>query len=827
MALVVWVRLLPLSLAGVDEATRAEMTYRAADGREYVYLGDYDSYAWLRSAANLLRTGTTCDAVVGGRCRDTYTDAPAGRVDIYRGTPHVAAIAALHRLLTTWWPQRPLAATAFLIPVLLGALGVLPAFALARRLGGNIGGWCAAVLIGLNPLFLGRSLGADNDVWNVVLPLYLIWAAWAGLGARRPAGQIAGAVAAAACAALNAAVWRGWRFAYGVVLAALLVQMLSAALRQARQTRDLRVWRAPAVRSAALVAAVFYVATGILVAASGRDPLYLRLPVALFEGIGDHLRGRVPHAESSGSALVEWPNALEMVAEYRPPTLAGIAQLIGGQVFCFAGWLGVLLLLLPRRAWRAWHFAVLLGGTALYRYLLAAGDLSPALLLAWLAVPLVAAWSMRVAADEAADDAIAGIALAIWLMAGLYFSHVAVRMVLLLVVPLGLAVGVMLGRLYERLREYAAAVLPGAPRLAATLPLALIAALVAVPIQRGVAQAQRYLPAMSDAWWETLATLRTQSPADAIVTTSWDYGYWVKYVAERRTSADGGSLLTRIPLWTAQALMAPNESESVGLLRMLACGSDPRGAATGACGALLAFGLDVPAAYEAVRQIARLDGAAVPAYLGDLGLPADAHARVLAASHCVPPPTYLILSTQMIDRDGWRPFGSWRPGQSVAQAMASAGAWRNRAWLPCDPDDGAGRMRCPIDGVVDGAGTRLEAVSVDVRQPAASRLRVRPGPSATTAAAAYEAEPALLVLARADRLEEVEFFSPLQTDLAVLADVPGRRVLLGPPALLRSTFVHLVYLDGRYARHFEKLGDRSSPTGERVLTYRIEWDRPR
>src|SRR6516164_9572401 len=154
MALVVWVRLLPLTLDGVDAATRADATYRAADGRDYVYLGDYDSYAWLRSAATLLRSGTSCDAIVDGECRDTYANAPAGRVDIYHGSLHVASIAALHRLLSLWWPNRPLSASAFLVPVIVGALGVLPAFALGRRLAGNVGGWCAAVLIGVDPVFL-------------------------------------------------------------------------------------------------------------------------------------------------------------------------------------------------------------------------------------------------------------------------------------------------------------------------------------------------------------------------------------------------------------------------------------------------------------------------------------------------------------------------------------------------------------------------------------------------------------------------------------------------------------------------------------------------
>jgi hypothetical protein len=68
--------------------------------------------------------------------------------------------------------------------VIIGALGVLPAFAIGRRLAGTVSGLLAALLIALNPLFLVRSIGSDNDVWNVVLPLYLMWAAMRAADAR-------------------------------------------------------------------------------------------------------------------------------------------------------------------------------------------------------------------------------------------------------------------------------------------------------------------------------------------------------------------------------------------------------------------------------------------------------------------------------------------------------------------------------------------------------------------------------------------------------------------------------------------------------------------
>jgi hypothetical protein len=72
-------------------------------------------------------------------------------------------------------------------------------------------------------------------------------------------------------------------------------------------------------------------------------------------------------------------------------------------------------------------------------------------------------------------------------------------------------------------------------------------------------------------------------------------------------------------------------------------------------------------------------------------------------------------------------------------------------------------------------------------------------------------------------MQEVPFASPTQPDLGVLVDMPNQRILLGAPPLVQSTFVHLMYLDGRYATHYKKFDDRSTSTGERVVTWRINW----
>ncbi len=118
----------------------------------------------------------------------------------------------MHRIATWLDPSHPLPASAYLVPVIVGVLGVVPAFAIGRRLAGPVGGFVAAVAGALHPIVLQRSIGGDDDVWNVVLPLYMVWAVIAGMQARRPLAQIACGALGGAVAGLHAATWRGWTF---------------------------------------------------------------------------------------------------------------------------------------------------------------------------------------------------------------------------------------------------------------------------------------------------------------------------------------------------------------------------------------------------------------------------------------------------------------------------------------------------------------------------------------------------------------------------------------------------------------------------------------
>lgn len=699
-AVVLWVRLLPLDLDGVADAEL--LRYRGEDGRERVYLGTFDSYLWLRHARNYLRTGTTCDAVIGGECRDTYALAPVGMRMRYARSLHIAAIAWLHRLIRTVQPEYPLPASAFWVPVLVGAVGSAPAFLLGERLAGPLGGFAAALLVGTNAFFLQRSIGSDNDVWNVVFPLFVMASAAASTAAVRPGRQAAYAFLAAGFVGLHAATWSGWTFTYVVVTIGLAANALVRVLRLAFVGPKRRPEQRTELVGGLLPLVVFYLA-GALCAALAGSPGGFAAPLGTVTQIFFTFFNRPGTVPQAGAApATTWPAVLSTVSELVPPDLQIISDRLGQPVYFLAGWLGLLVLWLPRKRWRLWHFGIMVGGTLLYYYLLNGPQLERSVLVALLSLPAVIGVFLAATGGRPPADIGTALLLTTWFVAALYLSYGGLRFILLLVAPAGIACGVAIGRLHLWLTWLATRVTGGRRTTWAVVLFVLVAPTVFPAVRHGAAAARAYLPQMDDAWWDTLTHIRDGSPPDAIVNTWWDYGHWTKYVAERRVSADGASLATHVPHWLARALLARNERETVGLLRMLDCGSDatpePEGR-LGAYGKLVARGLDGINAHAVVLALASLDRPAAGTLLAERGLaPADVE-DVLASTHCNPPPTYLVLSTSLVQLRSIRYLADWdfeRP--AINTPVLRLPVSPRLAWRSCTPTPDASDWDCPPAG---------------------------------------------------------------------------------------------------------------------------------
>ncbi len=772
---VLWVRIQPASLASATAP--AQYRIRGGDGREHAVFVDADSFLWLRHARNYLRSGTTCDAITDGVCRDTLANAPVGRPMLYARSLHILAIVAVHRLVNIFAPGYPLEASAYWVVVLVGMLGVLPAFALGRRVGGDIGGLAAAILIGVNPFFLTRSVGGDDDVWNLVLPLFTFWGVSIAISDASTRRRLGGTLLAAGAVGADAATWSGWVFSWSVALGVFSADVLRRGLIQRLRRRRPSVPDRRDFGLAFLLLLVFFEASGVLVSLVHPEAGY-------FSSAGEALRhgkALVFGAPATVDAEAYWPSAFNTVTELEHLRFGDIAALASGQEAYFvAAVLGILSLWLLRRGRRA-HFT-------------------------------------------------GALLLTIWFVAALLQARQGNRFILLLVAPAGLGCAAALGGVSDGLGKLIARFAPNARPALSPLLFALLSLPVVAAVAQATGFARSMIPPLSGAWWNALTQIREATPADAIIDTSWDFGHAAKYVAERRVSADGASLRTHAPYWFARALLTQNEREAVGLLRMLNCGSDatpdPEGR-FGAYGKLRAHGMDDLAALSTVVALSVLEQPAARDYLRAHGLSEENADDVLASTHCASPPAYLVLTSQLNLSKLWtiaawdfqrayvvnvaryqpqpaaisdleRRFGTTADRAATLYTQASSLKTADAAWNFIVPPQEylLNQWRdCPGDGTDCG--------------PALLHRQVP------------DAYPTQVLVAGADRVVQMMLRDSRDDGLVGLVDDARHQFVLGTHYLMHSTFVRLMYLDGRYSHYFEKFDERNDPNGERVVTWRI------
>jgi asparagine N-glycosylation enzyme membrane subunit Stt3 len=825
-------------------ATRLEsdLTYAAEDGSRHVYLGDFDSYHWLRMARNYLRSGTTCDAGAGPECRDTYANAPVGRTNVYARSLHIAAIVLVNDLATKFKAGYPLAGSAFLVPVVVGMAGVIPAFAIGQALGGNIAGFTAALLSALNPLLLQRTIGSDDDIWNIVLPLFMVWAIIASLQSRSTVRRLACALIAAIFAGLHATTWQGWSYTYLVALAGLAATAVLNVFQYLLTGRSQD--GVHAIRRSTTVPAAFYAATGLLTLPPGSAGFTIPLTSAW------QLAQRWLEVPPASPAHNQWLlQTLATVAELTPMKLHEIIAAVGGPYYFAAAYAGLLVLFLPKANLRKWHYLILTCGVVIGYWLAFRNpDVTRAGSIALLGIPLCAAILSSLFTDSAAGDSdrAAGLIVAIWFTSALYLSYGGARYAMLLVPSVAIAAAILIGRLYSVLLAMSNRVWPIGVRLATPTLAVAMCALVSPAVIDGYRAARAYEPSMNSAWWDALSKLKSQSPPDSIVFTPWDYGYWTKFVAERRVVADGGSLLTHIPFWFSQALLAPTDRESMGLLRMLGCGSDATALPEeqqGAYGKLIKYGLSQRASREAIFHVASLDSGPAGAYFAQLGLNPDAVADVLRSTHCTPPPSYLVLSSAMPRSGGlWyseRPYSespqhtnseNMQSSDDLSSALSVGNATRADdtngnlidRWRPCIQLSESDLL-CRLDNMRVSDQETLELATINTDAPEQCRLRVRVTGASGGAAREQERIPATILMLKPDRILQLQMPSSGESEIGIMVDVAKRRILAGPPYLLRSNFTELLFLDGRYTKAFQKIDERPGTHEERVSTWRINW----
>jgi dolichyl-phosphooligosaccharide-protein glycotransferase len=849
----------------VSQQFKSYLRYTGEDGKEYTYLGDLDSYFWLRYTRNIMRNGHTCDVVTAeGQCRDMYVLAPVGQPSTFNPAAHVFAIYVVYQVLSVFNPHIPLVQAGHWTHLLLGILCVIPAFFVGRKLAGNVGGLFTAIIVSLHPMHLSRTLGNDNDTWQILIPLLVVWFIFEALDARTDKSRITFSILAAVSIGLLAAAWEGWWFFYLIVLFGLVGYVIFRIITAITHHIG-NWWKEERVRATAIVFIVFYIATFFALILPGKAGEYFTTP-----------RYVVSASAGLDRAIVNdyWPNVFTTVAELNKSSFGEAVNAMGGKFFFLCGLIGLLLLVLPHHNWKWKHWALLGAGTLISIYLVNTTGLGKFTVLALIALPLAIIILFYLFDNEDTQIGTALIVL-VWFLASVYATYSGVRFIVLMIPAFGIAFGVFAGRIYETLSNYIAKEVNIHRYIINTIVFLLIALLLIQPIKAGQSTARNYIPSIDDAWWDTLTKINKESKPDAIINSWWDFGHWFKYVADRRVSADGTSQGTHVPRWLGLALVTPNERTSIGVLRMLDCGSDAGSGPEAESSAYTKINKrvnDSITAQNMVVTLINLDKEPARRYLAAHGFTEAEQVSILNSTHCAPPEDYFITSGDMVGKAGvWAHFGLWNfenayiaqhsrylPMQDAvddlvkkfnytpahaqdlyyqAKGLTSEGEVNQFAapwpgyitsnWVACSSLANNSAMLCPLGIGIGQQGstfTSIDTFMFNFTNPASSALSYGFYQNGQRIGAVTNGTPQQIVLAYNDRMDELNFTQPTSPGIAVLVDMPNKRILIVDPLLAKSTFTQLFFLDGRYSTYFTKFDDRTSFSGSRVITWKVNWN---
>lgn len=497
-----------LALGRLVSDRAGELKARYSDEQGRVYMTGIDSYYWLRLLKNLDKSGHPGDRVVDGREFD----------DLIRAPLDAASVKNVHLFLglLTYRLSRGLKldesaalAALFFIPVFLLCCIVVLTFFIGRGLGMNdLSAFFSTIAVGLNPFLITRVSGEwfDTDIYNVFFPLSIFGFFIFSWKSEKIFGRVFWAVLSALFLALYASTWKGWWFIFDIMMVSAAFFLLNQKLVALQNARSVR-WREHLISLASFsLCGCFFV----LIWNGGtvlKDLFVEPLRlVSIFKVTSDNV----------------WPNVFWTVAELGEFRPFEIVSVLGGSFVFFVAMIVLVYILLIERGAR----------------------------------------------DPQKGYGI--LCLAFWIILTFHPSVEALRLALLLVVPVGLVFGLAVNRIYDLSAGLIGKFWRGTGEKFGRCALMCLLAVYPVMSIRTLHYSMiGTLPQMDDSWHQTLEAIKKQTPEDAIVNSWWDFGHWFKWGTGRRILFDGMTQNTPFAYWVSRALLTDSELEAFQIWRMI------------------------------------------------------------------------------------------------------------------------------------------------------------------------------------------------------------------------------------------------------------------
>lgn len=828
---------------GYDQAIKQnseaiKQQFKAEDGTTYLLA--IDPYYYYRQFKNLVETGHAYDEIKeDGKIYDNHMIAPIGSKLPQKFTGanfHVWFSYFVHKIITFFNSDKSILFSFFLIPMIISMLSVIPAFFLGRKVGGNVGGFFAAMIVGVHSVFLGRTPAgfSDTDAYNVFFPLLISWLFIEAFEKKDLKERLILGGLAGLASGLYSFAWTGWWYVFDFILYSMIAYIGYYIILHRSEFRKklFSLKKNNNLNNAFLLLLVFLVVSGIFVTYFTSFNNFKNAPLAPISTL----------TIKDAAHINLWPNVFTTVAELNEANASQIIGQIGGKLFFVIALLGIVsTMLIGKKEQDTWFIS----GSAIWFILITYyhQKFSIITFILLLSLPIIYGLLMPLYKKQNIDVKYA-IYFSMWFMGAVFASTKGVRFILLLVPVFSVAFGIAIGKFYEFISNWFTTEFELNKIISKSVTIVVLLLLLITPIKAADNTARNEIPSMNDGWYQSLNKIKLESQPNAIVNSWWDFGHWFKAIADRAVTFDGGSQNTPMAHWIGKSLLSSNEDVTIGILRMLDCGSNN---AFEELNKVVNF---TPKTIDMLNEVILLDKENARNKLEGYTDKNTAD-TVIELTHCIPPENYYITSEDMVGKAGvWAHFGSWdfrRAKMWIDYRKLTFDDFVDKTQNELGYDEKtANDLYYQIQTLTEGRNANtwiapwpsyLSGLSGCVESDKDIKCQNGLIINKTTFNATISTNQGILHPKTLVYLDNGTFTAKTFDKGKVLSTQDGQQIgialikigntyysIMMNDELTQSTFTKLFYYEGAGTTHFDKFSDIRDVTGQRIIVWKVDWD---
>lgn len=763
--------------------------FRDTDGQ--TYLIGIDPFLWYGIADNYVKEGHWGNIQIDGKSYDTLRGKSSREPRDAQFILYPFIIVVWYKIMNLYTNASVMAA-AFYTPVILIGFASLFAFLIGRRLYGNFAGFVCGMIISLNAALLGRTIAGSSDTDNIITfcELLTVMLFVYTFSEEIKWKQYVYLVLTGLSMAVYAVGHQSWWHIFDTLLGCLFVWIVYQIYFYRKTIKD----NVKNILNNVYIGIVFMLSTYVfyvilkLIVGGEFWPSLKNIIISPFTGPFAFLSLKEVGIKSI------WPNVMTTVAELNSANPTGIISSIGGSVLFWLSVVGLILLFLKKN------------GNNFRPYLFY------------------------------------GLFFSVWFVSAFFASLTSLRFNNIMIPSFAIGLSVLIGWLYTKGCD----IVCGAMRISSLIFKGLIILITFVIIILPMALASNSVaysevPMVTDGWYNAIKAIDNDTD-NGYITSWWDYGHWFVALGKQRVTFDGGDQGDRI-YWVGKLFLTDNESEALGILRMLNCDQEQ---AVRFLTEYLNEENDVKAINNLYSVFNLNKEAAKQKYL-EMGLSNEQVNNMIKTTHCDNLyDHYIITSGDMVGKAGvWAHFGGWDFNKALMfnkvkgkdyiegtnilinqfnltednadTLYADISEANGDNWISQWPGYVTGITKCVKNNMSLSCSQTLQGKIINIQ------VNLNDMSSGVIGQYSFIFD-SIVYVENNKTIEKINSDGNSGLSLILIPNDNTYNCMISSTVLANSMFTRLFFMNGLGTTHFTKFNDVTPITGERVITWKVNYD---